>query len=159
MHKKDLVLMAYLRMNARMPLTKMSRKTGVPVSTIFDRLKAYKKGLISKHVALVDFSKVGYSTQVNILLKVQKSQKEEIGEYLKNANNVNSLAKVNNGYDFLAECIFKGLEDFEEFMDKIEGKFEIKQRQTYHVINSMKRETFLDDPALVPLLFDEKLVI
>lgn len=155
MQKKDLILMAYLRKDARMPLTKMSRKTGVPVSTIFDRLKAYKGNLISKHTALIDFNKIGYTTQVNLLLKVSKQQKEEIGEYLKTSLNVNSLCKINNGYDFLAECIFKGMEDFEEFMDSLEGKYEIKQRDTYFVINNMKRESFLDDPSLIPLLFED----
>jgi len=155
MQKKDLILMAYLRKDARMPLTKMSRKTGVPVSTIFDRLKVYKGNFISKHTALIDFGKIGYTTQVNLLLKVSKAQKDEIGEYLKKCLNVNSLSKVNNGYDFLAECIFRGMGDFENFMDKLEGKYEIIQRDTYFVINNMKRESFLDDPGLIPLLFKD----
>ena len=39
MKKKDQILLSYLRKDARMPLTKMSKKTNIPVSTLFDRLK------------------------------------------------------------------------------------------------------------------------
>ena len=40
MNTKDMKMIAHLRQDARMPLTKMSRRTGIPVSTIFDRLKS-----------------------------------------------------------------------------------------------------------------------
>ncbi|MBR9691938.1 winged helix-turn-helix transcriptional regulator, partial [Candidatus Woesearchaeota archaeon] len=72
MNKKDLKIIAYLRQNARMPLTKMSRKTQIPVSTIFDRLKMNENSLIVKHTSLLDFSKLGYNTRANITLKVDR---------------------------------------------------------------------------------------
>ena len=49
MKNKDLKIISYLRQNARMPLTKMSKKTQIPVSTIFDRLRTNEDDLIYKN--------------------------------------------------------------------------------------------------------------
>ncbi len=46
MNQKDLKILAYLRQDARMPLTSMSKKTGIPVSTIFDRLRNNENNVI-----------------------------------------------------------------------------------------------------------------
>ena len=69
-NKKDILIISNLRIDARMPLTKMSRKTNIPVSTIFDRLKINENGLIKKHTCILNFSKLGYNVRANIAFKV-----------------------------------------------------------------------------------------
>ena len=120
MNKKDLKIISHLRQNARMPLTKMSKKTQIPVSTIFDRLKLNEDNLIIKHTSLLDFSKLGYNTRANIMLTVDREDKEALKEFLINNQSVNSVYKVNNGFDFMVEGIFKQIKDMEEFMESVE---------------------------------------
>lgn len=149
--KKDLVLTAHLRQDARMPLTRLSRKTGIPVSTIFDRLKA--NDLVIKHTALLDFGKVGYAARAYILLRTKKEEKENLRLFLLKSFYVNSLYKVNNGFDFLAECVFRDVREVEEFIDTVDGRFSIKTKEIHYIIDDIKREDFLSHPELVDVMF------
>jgi len=149
--KKDLILTAYLRQNSRTSLTILSRKTGVPVSTIFDRLKS--NNVIIKNTALLDFTKLGYSTHANILLKAKKGEKDKIREFLVNSFNVNSLYKVNNGYHFMAECIFKDIKELEDFLDMLDERFSVKTKEVHYIIEELKKEAFLSQPELVDLVY------
>lgn len=150
--KKDLVVMAYLRQNARMKLTTMSRLAKLPVSTIFDRMKYHEGGLIKRHVCLLDFSKLGFHTRANVMLRVGKKDKEALKEYLNRNHSVNSLYKINNGYDFLVEVVLRNISDLEDFIDAMEEKFDIKSKEVHYVIDDIKKEGFMSDPNIIDLL-------
>lgn len=151
MLEKELLLIAHLRQDCRMPLTELSKKTGIPVSTIFDNLQENRK-FMTRNVMLFDFQKVGYSTRATILLRIEKDEREKISEYLKKHYNVNTLCKINNGYDFLLECVFKSIRDMEQFTESLESKFRIKAKETHFIIDELKKEGFLSDPAFVKIL-------
>ena len=68
MNKKDLLIVSHLRRDGRTSLTELSKKTRIPISTIFDRLKQNKNNFIKKHTALIDFAKLGYNTRNNEVL-------------------------------------------------------------------------------------------
>ena len=149
MNKKDLLIISHLRNNARMPLTKMSRKTQIPVSTIFDRLKLNENNLIVKHTSLLDFSKLGYNTRANIMLRVDRDDKEGLKEYLVKNQSVNSVYKVNNGFDFMVEGIFRQIKDMEEFLDNLENKFKIQDKRSFFIIEDLKKEAFMNNADLI----------
>lgn len=152
MDKKDLLIIAHLRKNARQRITSMSKKIQMPVSTIFDRIKVQENNVIKKHTTLLDYSKLGFNARANIIVKVDRNQRDELQEFLMKNWNVNSLAKINNGYDFLAEVIFKNIKDAEDFLENIEDKFKIKSKQVYYIIDELKKEEFLADPMTVDLI-------
>lgn len=149
MNQKDLQIIANLRTDARMPLTKMSKKTGIPVSTIFDRLKMNESDLIVKHTSLLDFAKLGYNTRANITLKVDRDDKEALKAFLVKHQSVNSVYKINNGFDFMVEGIFKQIKDMEEFIDDLEKRFKIQDKKSFFIIEDLKKEAFLSDPDLI----------
>jgi len=148
-NKKDLQIIAHLRQDARMPLTTMSRKTNIPVSTIFDRLKANESSLIVKHTCLLDFNKLGYSVRANITFRVERDDKEKLKEFLLKNASVNSLYKINNGFDYLVECIFKQIKDMDSFMDDVENKFRIIDKQLFFIIEDLKKEEFMANPEMI----------
>jgi len=148
--KKDLILTAHLRMNSRESLTKLSRMTGVPVSTIFDRLKT--NDIILKNTALLDFAKLGYGARATILLRAKKGEKDKLGAFLAKSLNINSLYKINNGFHYLAECIFRDVKELENFIDSIDDKFSIRSKEVHYIIDDIKREEFLSQPDLIDLL-------
>jgi DNA-binding Lrp family transcriptional regulator len=127
----------------------MSRKTGIPVSTIFDRLKFHEEGLITKHTSLLNFAKLGYNTRANISLKVNREDKEALMEFLSKHEAVNSLYKINNGFDFMLEGIFRQINDMEAFLDMLEQRFKIEGKQYYFIIEDLKRESFMANPNLI----------
>ena len=149
LNQKDLKIIAHLRNDARMPLTKMSKKVQIPVSTIFDRLKANENKLIIKHTSLLDFSRLGYHTRANIAVKVNKEHKEELKNYLVTRQNTNSVYKINNGFDFMIEGIFTHIKDMEEFIDELENKFNIEDKKFFFIIEDLKKEAFMSNPDML----------
>jgi len=151
MKKTDLMIISSLRRNAREKLTNISKKTRIPVSTIFDKIKTYETGLINKHTALIDFNKLGYNTRANIILKVNKKDKSEMKNFLLKHKNINSALKINNGFDFLIEAIFTNIKEVEDFLELLEENFKIKSKQVFYIIEELKKESFLSNPELVNL--------
>lgn len=151
MKKTDLLIISSLRQNARAKLTEISRKTRIPVSTIFDKIKIHEGTVIRKHTALVDFSKLGYNTRANIILKVKKEDREPVREFLMKNSCINSAFKINNGYDFLIEAVFRNIKEVEDFIESLEEKFSIKAKQVFYVIDELKKEAFLSSPTMVSL--------
>ena len=150
MKQKDMRIITYLRTNARMPLTLISRKTKIPVSTIFDRLKANENNIIIKHTSLIDFSKLGYNIRTNIAIKVDRNDKEALKKFLIMHHAANSVYKVSNEFDFMVECIFKQIKDMDEFMENLENKFKIQEKKAYFIIEDIKKEAFMSNPDLLP---------
>lgn len=139
----DLKLISYLRRNARQTLTEISKKTRIPISTLYDKLKLHERSVILKHTTLLDFSKLGFNCKANILLKAGREERDKLGSYLKAHPAINNLYKINNGYDFLAEGVFTHVKELEDFMDALEKAFPLEERKTHYVIEDLKREEFL----------------
>ena len=144
--QKELLVIAYLRKNARMRLTQLSRFTHIPVSTLYDQIARRYNNVISKYTILIDFAKLNYGTRVTVMLRVQKEEKKALEGFLFHHSHVNSLYKINNGYDFMVDVVFSSLFHFEQFIDHIEARFPILETRCYHVIEDLKREEFLAQP-------------
>lgn len=151
MDEKDLFLLSCLRQNARYSLTKLSRKTGIPVSTIFQKIKVNFNKKIIRHVALIDFVSIGYTLKAYLLLKVKKSEKEELVKHLDCCFNVNNMYKINNGWDVLVEVVFPGLCSLEEFIENLDERFGLKGKEVHYVLADLKRESFLANPDTLTL--------
>ena len=141
--KNELILLSFFRRNARAALTKVSRETGVPVSTIFDKLRRYEHSVITRHAALLDFEKLGFLTRAAILLKTSPENRIRLGAYLKTTACVNMIYRVNNGYDFLIDTIFKTVQDLETFLEHLELSHGVTEKKIHHVIEEVARENYL----------------
>ena len=149
MKQKDLRMIACLRGNARETLTVMSRKLQIPISTIYDRLKQNEGNLIVKHTTLVDFGQIGFGTKAQIMLKAPKDRKDEVKEYLLKHFNTNRVFKVNNGFDFMVELICRNMKDIEDFLEEVDGRFDVRNCKVFYVIEDLKQEGFFADPSTV----------
>ncbi|MBI2550306.1 Lrp/AsnC family transcriptional regulator [Candidatus Woesearchaeota archaeon] len=154
--KDNAVLLAHLRRNARIKLTAISRKTDVPVSTIFEKINGPLRSYVQRYTCLLNNSEIGFSSRATIILKVDKEQKAEIGQHLERHPNVNSLYRINNGYDFMLDVIFKQMMDLEEFIEQLERRFRIKHKEVYFIISEVKQESFLSDPEAVKLVLEKQ---
>lgn len=151
--QRDYVTLSYLRNHGRMSLTELGRKTRCPVSTLFDRIKLYNSNnIINKYTILLNYSKLGFHTRATIAIRVKKEEKIHVKSFLEKHSSVNSLYKVNNGFDFLFEVVFKHLKDMEDFIESFESKFNIKQKEVYYIIDEISRESFLLDNTIMQYL-------
>jgi len=142
---KHIMLLTELRKNGRASLTDISRKIGVPVSTIFDTMKTNTAGTVKKYTCLLNFDCIGLNCRATIVLRVKKEEREEIKTYLLKQPCTNSVYKINNGYDFLLEVVFKDMKNVEEFTEALESKFKILEKRVYYIIDDIAREVFLTD--------------
>jgi len=149
MNKKDIAILSHLRKDARETLTKMSRMTTIPVSTIYDRMKAQENETIKGYTALLDFSRLGFNARCKIIIKVNRDKRDDVEKYLLSHQSINTLYKINNGFDFMMECIFRDMKGSEEFLENLDMKFGVKTKQVYYIIDDIKREAFMADPVLV----------
>ncbi len=150
--KSDLMILSQLRTNSRQRLTQMSRLTTVPVSTIFDRIKQFDGDIIQRHTALIDFTQLGFNVRLNVIIKIPKEMRETAKQYLSKHRNVNTVYKVNSGYDFHIELIFKNIKESEDFLENMDEKLDIIDRQVYYIIDEIKKEAFFADPLFVDAL-------
>jgi DNA-binding Lrp family transcriptional regulator len=130
----------------------MSRKTRIPVSTLYDKIKVHENELITKHTTLIEFGKLGFNTRAKIIIKVRKQDREELKNYLIKNPCLNSVYKINNGFDFLIEAIFRNIKEMEDFMEEMEEKFTIKSKQVFYIVDDLKREGFLSNPENIDLV-------
>lgn len=155
--KKDLEILQHLRKNAREKVTEISKNVGMPATTIYSKMLAHQKnGVVKKHTALLDFSKIGFNTNALVALKISKKRRDEIQNYLTGHNNINSLYSVVSNQTnidephrisidkwLLAEIVFQNMSQLQEFMDDMQVKFDVRDFQIFHIINEIKKEDFL----------------
>ncbi len=149
--KKELLILANLRNNSRLSLTRMSRNTSIPVSTIYDKIKAYEQGLITKNTCILDFSKLGFNTRATIMLKIKKEDKERVREALIKNKSVNSCYRITNGYDYLIEGIFKEIRQVDHFLANLDKDYNIEQKEVYYILEDLRKEAFLSNPDYIQL--------
>lgn len=141
-----------LRKDGRQPLTEISRKIHMPVSTIFDRVRANKGDMIKRFTCILDFRKIGFNCRAHMVFRIRKEHREDMHSYLLKHPNVNSAYKINNGYDFLVETVFRELREVDEFLEKMDEKFKVHEKNVYYIIDDIARERFLTDPVHAELI-------
>lgn len=142
--KQDMLIVKALRQNSRIKMTLLSRALQVPVSTLHDRVNDPAQLGITRLSALLDFTALGYLTCATMLLKCVK--RDELKAFLLNSPCVNSLMRVNNGYDFMVECVFRDMREVDEFCDKLDKHYDVKRKEVHYVVEELKRESFLAEP-------------
>ncbi len=145
---KDIKILSHLRRDSRETLTNISKTTGIPTSTIFDRLRTQEQTLIKRYTALLNFQKLGFKTRVNIILRVDSQSKEVLGSFLANLPSVNTLFKLSDEYDYLVEGVFKNEQELESFLQVVRSDFQKIELEVFPIILEFKREAFLADPKL-----------
>ena len=143
MKKEDILVLACIRQDARAGLTKISRATSIPITTIYHKLKSFEKNFIKKYTTIIDFPKLGYNTRAMILIRTKRDMKEKLFEYLINNKSLNSLYKINNGYDFMMEIIAREIREVETFVDYLETTYGLEKKEIHYLIEEVNREEFM----------------
>ncbi len=143
MKQKELLILKYLRTNARMSLTSISRKTHIPISTLYEVLKKAEGMLIKKYTAILDFSMLGYPLVAEILFRFENGDKERAEKFFKTSFNVNRVFKINNEFDFLVEGYFRDIKEADYFIGEVERRFKVRERKIFYVSHEVENEKFL----------------
>jgi DNA-binding Lrp family transcriptional regulator len=136
------LILEHFRKNSRISLTELSKRTKIPVSTLFEKLKLFEDELIiKKHTSLLDFPQLGYDVRTQVL--IEANNKEELQVFLKKHPKINSVFRINNGFDFLIEAVFTNMGELDAFLKEL-GNQKVKKTKEYFVLEDVKREGFME---------------
>lgn len=148
MEKKELKVLIELRKNSRAHYAAIGRKTGMALSSVFETAGRIKG--VKKHIALLDFPKLGFPVRIFMALKPKENKKEELAEFLKINHSINTAFRSYNGFDFFIDAIFSDMEKACDFMEKTEALISLKR--VYYVTGTAKQEGFLTSKDYITLL-------
>ena len=151
MKKEDKLVLSYLRANSRIQLTQLSKYTGIPISTLHDRLSKNFPKYLDRYTALLNFHALGYGARAILILKVKREDRKELKEYFENQQFVNTMYKINNGLDFMVEVVFRNMGILETFLERLRDRFHFEYNEVFYIIKIIKREAFYAEPSLVKL--------
>lgn len=140
--KKELQLLSCFRQDGRISLTNASKQTRIPISTLFEKFKKYHKEIITRPTILLNFEALGYAARANIFLKTHKNNRKILEKHLQEDQRVNTLFKISNGWDFIAETVCKDLQELNDFIETLEELCTI-EKQVYFILEDLKKEAFL----------------
>ena len=141
--RKDVELLAQLRSEGRKKVTEISRELGIPPTTLYDRLSVLESTVGLRHTSLVDFNKLGYMRTVHMGFKVGSDDRDAFGVHIEKHPALNSLYRVNHGFDFLAHLVFRDASEMKEFLESLRQLFDVREVQIFEVIDEVAKERFL----------------
>lgn len=145
---KDIEILHHLRNNARMKATDISRETKIPVTTIYDRLRHNeRKGIVKRHVTLLDFAKMGFTSRVGVMISVSKEYRDQLQKFLVDHDNINTLYSVNLGTGFFAEGVFSNDREIQILKEEIESRFRPQEIKILKIVEELKKEHFLSEKS------------
>ncbi len=131
---KDTQILTQLRRNAREKLVDISKTTGIPPSTIHERLRLFKKqGL--RMVSIFNYPRI--HTPIHCWFVIRTKHKQAMIEYLQNTPHTNNLLVVSTSADIIVECIFSTFKQQHELLEDLHKKGRV---QVYPVIEDIGRE-------------------
>jgi DNA-binding Lrp family transcriptional regulator len=148
LQRRDMLILSALRQNARMPLTTISKRTSVPVTTIHGLLREYEQHVIKKHATILDFKKLGYDNKQSIIIKAAGHDKDKIKRYLLENKSVNSVYLLDGPGNFLIEAITKTKQEVDSLMHDLQEQFTIFDLLSFEVVDDLKREEVFSDIML-----------
>lgn len=149
MKPNNIDIIHLLRNNARESLTNMSKKSRIPISTIYDFIK--NTDIIDRHTSIIDYPKLNYHVSIKWVVLIPKNLKIGFIEWLCSQFCMNSIYLTNNKYSYICELIFKNIKEMENFLEIGRDKFKIELDEIFYLIEPIKRESFLNNKNLLSL--------
>ncbi|MDO8624944.1 MAG: Lrp/AsnC family transcriptional regulator [Candidatus Diapherotrites archaeon] len=123
---KDRKLLSELEKNARQPLLRLAKKTGLSRDVVGYRIRQLEhKGIIIRYMAVIDFHRFGYQ-QYKVYLQLQHVTEEkyrEMLDYLVLNDRVKWVAECNGRWDLLFAVITSSVLEFDETKNEFFSRF------------------------------------
>lgn len=142
----DFKILDVLKENSKLSTHKISKKTAVPITTVFNRIKKLEReGLIKKYSVILDEKKLGKILTAYIFMRYNMTvwgkalTREELGKQLLVLPNVEEIKYTLGRFDILLKAKIKDIEELNELvltrLRKIPG---IGQTETFIVLEDVK---------------------
>ena len=147
--EKDKQILRLLNKDARITLTKVSKKTGIPIDTIRYRINEMRKKNVFNYAVIINPLKMGYPI-FNILymqlVNFNQKNESELVSFIKSHPYLVYSAKISGKYDFAIGIIAKNMKQFDAITNEVKTKFQhiIKDIDILHIIEEYKFDYMVD---------------
>jgi Lrp/AsnC family transcriptional regulator for asnA, asnC and gidA len=141
----DFKILNYLLESDVSNYNKMAAQTGIPASTIYDRLKKMRQnGFIERMAPVLNLEKLGYSVFASLEIEVYNMREvDSLKDKISSNPNIVGLFKMSGNYDLLALTVFRQPSDLEKLINEL-----LKQKEVKDVHGNLSIHTykFLNSP-------------
>jgi Lrp/AsnC family leucine-responsive transcriptional regulator len=125
MDSKDELILQALRRDASASKRDIAKRTGIPLTTVFHRIRGMEKdGTIKKYTVDLDFGRIGYSLQAFVFASVKQnpaevskvSQQDIAKEIVRKFSSVESVSIVTGELDLIIKARFKSVAALNKFI-------------------------------------------
>ncbi len=135
----DRRIVALLQMDGRMSNVDIARSIGVAEATVRKRIDRLLKEGIVRVIGVPAVDKLGLEVETIIMLRVDLSQVQQIGEQLSAMGEVRSVKYATGEYDIIVEAVFPSDEQLLGFLTRDLAQIRgIYATATSHVLKSIK---------------------
>ena len=123
--ERDLIILNELRKNAKISSRSLAKKVGLPVSTVYRRIKNLEqRGIIKGYHAEINFEKVGKPIASLVFINLAEGRDympiEKIKEELKQIGEIIEILTLQGGsFDLIAKVRLSDLKTLTPFMERI----------------------------------------
>lgn len=105
--EKDLLIIAELQRNAKATTGQMAKRTGIPVTTVHNRIKSLEKhGVIKRYAPILDYVKLGKGLHALIFITVEGkgTDQEVLAKAMTKIKGIEKASILTGGYDLVLEA-------------------------------------------------------
>ncbi|MDI9623514.1 MAG: Lrp/AsnC family transcriptional regulator [Methanothermobacter sp.] len=137
----DKEILHLLNKDGRMSYREISRKLGVSVGTVHNRVeKLMKNGVIKKFVPLIDHSKLGYKLTAIIGVRVKGGVLKNWEERTAYHKNVLAIYDVTGEFDAILIGKFRDTSELDKFIKGLLKENDVQRTYTQTVLNIVKED-------------------
>ena len=123
---KDMEILEILKHEGQASAQYIARKTGIPTTTVHNRIKRLKKtGIIKGFTVVLDNKKIGKSISAYVflmvnykLLKQKNTTQQKLAEELSKQNYVENVSLITGTTDIILKLNVPDIEQLDEFVTK-----------------------------------------
>lgn len=130
-----------LSMDARKSFREVAKETGTSVTAVINAVKNLEaKGVIRGYAALVDPVAVGFDLSAVIAVRISQGKILETQKKIAEDPRVFAVYDVTGEWDCLVLARFRGRDDLNRFIKKVNALPHIDRTVTHLVLNTVKEE-------------------
>ena len=141
--QKDFSLIDYLRRDGRGKIGDISKSTGIPRATVFERIsKLTGLGIIKNFTVSLDYEKLGLPVMAYVMLSYDSESgvnQNILCESLAQMDNIIGVSILSGEWDIIVLTVQKSIRDLSTFvLDRLRNMKGISRTQTFTVFQSFK---------------------
>jgi DNA-binding Lrp family transcriptional regulator len=140
--EKDMQILEVLKKNSHLSIGRISKKTGIPIATVHNRIKKLKaNGIIERYTIDIDQVKLGRKMVAFVMVKaMRKADHSEVLHKIVKHEHIEEGAMITGEFDLLFKVRVREIDELNELVTNYMRKMdEVAETRTYVVYEIVEK--------------------